>query len=898
MAAVAARYAIHTDPVAAPRAVVVEKDARFTMLTSRCVRMEYCPGGEFEDRPSQAFWFRRQPVPKVTVNWGRGKLTIQTSHLKITYRPEQGGFTADSLQVELVGEKTTWHYGQHDPENLMGTERTLDGVDGAKKLEPGLMSRSGWAVVDDSESLVFDSGGWLSPRSSGTDRVDLYFFGYGTRYQECLRDFCAIAGTIPLIPRWALGNWYSRYWAYTDRELLDLMEEFQSRRIPLSVCVIDMDWHVVKNPHTRGWTGYTWSRKHFPNPRAFLGAMHRDYNLKISLNLHPADGVYPHEKAYPAMARLMGIDPASKKPVSFDIADPKFAKAYFELLHHPHEKTGVDFWWMDYQQRKDCRLEGLDVLWWINHLHWLDSGRSRKQRPFVFSRWAGLGNHRYQIGFSGDTIVSWDSLAHLPYFTATASNVGYSWWSHDIGGHFWGYENPELYARWVQYGVFSPVLRLHSSKNRFQTRRPWEQGITAREVASQALRLRHALIPYIYSMNRLTHTQSVPLVRPMYWTHGNDEQAYHCPNQYWFGTELIAAPYLQPIDPQTGHSRQVVWLPKGDWFDFTDGTWYRGGRWHALYGTIEQTPVFARAGAIVPLDTKTEWNHTGNSPEMELAVLAGADNALELYEDDGRTQEFENGVFAVTRIEQQYSKQRTRLTIHPAKGDLSVVPRKRSWTIRIGGIRQGSRVRVTVGGKPVKVESRYDPKPNTQVVIVPPVAISAKVDVSVSSAKQPLLNRDDRFIARMERVLAGFELHVNAKQRLYQRFVVDREDPAGLEDERIVLSPEQRRCLCELLFGAGYEIFDDCIDEHRRMVLWNNNNRSDVKRYIARGHRFQKESYTVAPFEVVPLQGGNPWRDEPAMPTGSPWRICVAWGHAHESIVEQTGREKPYRVVL
>src|SRR5690606_29482521 len=122
-------------------------------------------------------------------------------------------------------------------------------------------------------------------------------------------------------------------------------------------------------------------------------------------------------------------------------------------------------------------------------------------RTFIFSRWGGLGNHRYPIGFSGDTHVTWRSLAYQPYFTATAANVGYGWWSHDIGGHTFGIEEPELYLRWVQYGVFSPIFRLHSTKNHFHERLPWKYDAEIGRLASDMLRLRHQLIPYLYSMS-------------------------------------------------------------------------------------------------------------------------------------------------------------------------------------------------------------------------------------------------------------------------------------------------------------------------------------------------------------------------------------------------------------
>ncbi|MBK8050904.1 MAG: hypothetical protein IPK16_29660 [Anaerolineales bacterium] len=201
-------------------------------------------------------------------------------------------------------------------------------------------------------------------------------------------------------------------------------------------------------------------------------------------------------------------------------------------------------------------MRGLDPLYWLNHLHFYDLGRDGAKRPFIFSRWGGLGNHRYPIGFSGDTVVSWKSLAFLPYFTATAANVGYGWWSHDIGGHMWGVEEGELYARWVQYGVFSPILRLHSSNNPYSERRPWAWGLDIERASREAMQLRHALIPYIYTMAWRNTSEGIPLVTPLYWSHPEVEDAYNCPQVYWFGSELIAAPFVAPAQSDVGLSQR------------------------------------------------------------------------------------------------------------------------------------------------------------------------------------------------------------------------------------------------------------------------------------------------------------------------------------------------------
>lgn len=702
-------------PLANPDAIITVKNVRFTVLTDRLIRLEYSADNRFEDRPSQAFWYREQPVPKFKKSVTDSSVEIETDYLHLKYQITSKGFTVKTLSITLKLTGVTWQYGAKQTDNLKGTARTLDMAGREVKLENGLLSKSGWAVVDDSDSLIFNKNGWLESRNpqrkkypARNTQYDLYFFGYGTDYAACLRDFTAVAGKIPMIPRYILGNWWSRYWAYTQNELKALMEDFRAHEVPLSVCIIDMDWHITKTGNaSSGWTGYTWNRELFPDPEGFIRWLH-EQGLRTALNLHPAKGIYSHEQQYKQMAKWMGKDPEKKKPIPFDISDPHFMEGYFEILHHPYEEAltpspspegrgeqlpsprggragdegGVDFWWMDWQQGTKSKIEGLDPLWFINHLHYYDLGRDGRKRPFVFSRWGGLGNHRYPIGFSGDTLVRWSALAFQPRFTATAANVAYGWWSHDIGGHMFKDKTPELYLRWVQFGVFSPIMRLHSTKLPTLERRPWEKPERIFHAARDAMQLRHALIPYIYSMAWRAHQTGISLVTPMYYAHSGDNSnasAYEAQDQYFFGSELIVAPITAPSDPKTGLASKRVWFPAGTWFNFFTGEQFAGRKWHEVKAALEDIPVFAKAGAIVPLAPKPAWGGLDNPTELDIYIFPGADNIFELYEDDGETIGYQNGKYATTRFELKGNT----FTIHPTQGDLSVIPAQRMFRIHI-----------------------------------------------------------------------------------------------------------------------------------------------------------------------------------------------------------------------
>ncbi len=702
----------------------------------------------------------------------------------------------------------------------MGTTRTLDKVSGGTRLEQGLLSRSGWVVVDDSATLVFDETGWLQPRNAANRTQDLYFFGYGLDFQSCLQDYTRITGRAPLLPRWVLGNWWSRYWPYSADELLQLMTDFRSHEVPLSVCIVDMDWHLVNvGPGINGWTGYTWNRDLFPDPPAFIAWLHTQ-GLRTALNLHPALGVRSYEAAYPEMAQRLGIDPASGQTVAFDIADPVFTQAYFEVLHHPQEADGVDFWWMDWQQGQQTNVPGLDPLWWLNHLHYHDLGRAGK-RPFVFSRWGGLGNHRYPIGFSGDTHVTWDTLAFQPYFTATAANVGYGWWSHDIGGHMQGIEDSELYTRWVQFGVFSPIFRLHSTSNLYHDRRPWGFDAEVFRITRDAMQLRHALIPYLYSLSWLNETQDVVPVRPMYHAHPDRDEAYVCPQQYFFGPDLIVAPYTTPADPDTRLSRQVVWLPPGEWYNFFSGERYAGDSWQVIYGRLDETPVFARAGAIVPLAPRVGWGGVDAPETLDIFCFAGADGRFNLFEDDGESMAYRDGAYAVTLIEQRRREGQVEIVVNAPTGDTQFVPKGRRVRIHIVGVGSWAEATVLTADGAAAVPATFDAVRQTLTLDEIELDGGADLRIGIQAPDADESNGTDAITRTLLRLLAAFRMETLAKTALAKALQSEPGNPAVLTPFQIELTSSQMRALLETMVQAGchkvgYEAGQQTV------VLWNN----------------------------------------------------------------------------
>lgn len=744
--------------------VITGQSFRISVLTDRLIRLEYSAAGSFEDRKTQTVTDRSFPVPAFQMEETEEALRITTDVLCLRY--DKKAFSADGLSIALTGRYarlgSVWHYGE-EPEDLGGTARTLDGADGEIPLEHGILSAHGWSVLDDSRSLILAEDGTVKARRD-PKALDLYFFGYGRDYQNALADYYRLTGAVPLLPRFALGSWWSRYHQYTEQSYLELMDRFERENIPLTVAVVDMDWHLteVDPKYGTGWTGYTWNRAFFPDPERFLAQLHRR-GLKVSLNVHPADGVRAYEDAYPAFARFMGVDMEKEEPVRFTPGDSRFLEGYFRYVHHPLEEQGVDFWWIDWQQGTSSDMEGLDPLWILNHRHYLDA-KERHARGLILSRYGGPGSHRYPIGFSGDTVITWKSLAFQPYFTAAASNIGYGWWSHDIGGHMRGSRDDELAVRWVQYGVFSPIMRLHSSNELFNGKEPWRYDRIAEEVMKTFLRLRHRLIPYLYAMNLRASREGVPLVQPLYYRHPDEQMAYQVRNEYYFGSELLVCPLTSPADRASGRAVFHGWLPEGLWTDLFTGLVYSGGRNIDLYRGIETIPVLMRGGAILVLDGREEGNAVDLPPVLTVCVNAVSDGAFTLWEDDGRDAAFREESWAQTGMRVETGKNLV-FTVEPARGNVRILPEKRGYRLRFYGLRQGAKPQVCIDGAcAAPVSCSYDPAKGIWDVELPEVSVGRTIRVVFSGAELHDDQRMSRIFDYLDRAQTAFAL----KGRIYE----------------------------------------------------------------------------------------------------------------------------------
>lgn len=802
-----------------------DNHVRFTVISDGAVRMEYAPDGQFVDTKSFVAVQRAYPAADYRVKRGAW-IEIATPKMVLRYRKNSGPFTASNLSVRSpkgAAVPFVWKPDMQQKGNLKGTYRTLDGYDGdtyvyderrpKMPIEDGLLATDGWTLIDDSDNFLFDGDKeweWVEKRPDDGAQ-DWYFLAYGHDYKAALRDFTLFAGKMPLPPRYAFGYWWSRYWAYSDKELRTLVKNFRAYDIPLDVLVIDMDWHYTDGDRG-GWTGWSWNRTLFPDPAKFLRWLDGE-GIRSTFNLHPADGVRCGEDSYADVARDMGIDPASKQTVPWVSSDKKFIRSIFRRILTPMERDGVDFWWLDWQQQPtDPAVEGLSNTWWLNYVFFSGMEKNRDVRPMLYHRWGGLGNHRYQIGFSGDASITWASLDFQPYFNSTASNVLYGYWSHDIGGHHMADRiDPELYIRWMQFGALSPVMRTHSAKSAGLKKEVWNFAPEHADILRSTIRQRYALAPYIYTMARKAYDEGISLCRPMYYEWPEASEAYAFRNQYLFGDDILVAPVTAP--GKEGYATVQVWLPEGKWYEWQTGTMLDGGRTVERTFALDEYPVYVRAGAILPMYGDTVKNLNANDEEILLTFFPGGSGEFSLYEDNGDDKRYA-AEFARTHLKSVRDGNLLTVTVGKRIGAYRGMPAERKFSVKV--LASAAPVSVTVDG--AKADWTYLGEEFALIVEIPRTDCAAEkvVRIRYEDAKVDF-NGVPAAARRMARAMEEFKYHAARKpwEQSWRYTYTDEFGPMGSIAEAVEYAPER----IPQLIGEFRKAYDDLPGVLRRQGL-------------------------------------------------------------------------------
>ena len=458
--------------------------------------------------------------------------------------------------------------------------------------------------------------------------------------------------------------------------------------------LFDNDWHYRDVGKSIGLkTGFTFNDSLFADPAKMIGMFH-DRGIRVGLCINPTDGFYPHEAGYKALASTLEL--TEPTVVKFDPLNPKVLDLMFKCFLHPLESYGVDFFWNDYQGNGN-----INNLWAMNHYLFLDSNRTEDRRGMILSRCGIIAPHRYGILYGGSSEISWANLRKLPFMILNASNVGVSWWSHDVAGNHGGMEEGELYLRYLQLSVFSPILRFHGARGPYYKKEPWLWDAKITSIAADFLRLRHRLIPYLYTEAYNYTKTGTPLIQPFYYNYMwvYDDDLYK--NQYYFGSQLLVCPILDKKDTLMDRTLHRFFMPDGIWYDFITGK-------YISFFRDEDYPIFAHAGSIIPLSNRSDYNNTSLPTDMEIQIFPGVSNTYTLYEDDGVTSLYENGYFLKTSIDYNYLKNNYTVIIRAVDGKSGIVPEKRNYKMVFRNTKKADSVTAYFNNDNIAVDGYVD----------------------------------------------------------------------------------------------------------------------------------------------------------------------------------------------
>ena len=507
--------------------------------------------------------------------------------------------------------------------------------------------------------------------------IDL-FFVVSREPATVMAEYARITGYPELPPLWSFGYQQSHRTLGTPEEILAEAKAFREKKLPCDTMI-----YLGTGFCPSGWntdnTEFTFNPKAFPDPKAMFDQLHAD-NFKVVLHV-----------AYPI--RIPEMNGTAKDPCIAGKRAETQPSCYWDM-HRPVFKLGVDGWWPDEGDALNLpsRLVRNKMYWEAPQLDRPD------ERPFALHRNGTPGMQRYgAFLWSGDVQSRWETLkTHVPNAVNTSLS-GVPYWGTDIGGFVPTTElTGELYVRWFQFASFNPSFRAHGRT--WKLRLPWgwntgEQGpietpnvpiapaelhnAQVEPICRKYLELRYRLMPYLYSAVHETTKTGLPVIRAMWLHYPDDPIAVARGDQYLWGRDILVAPVVEK-----GATSRKLYLPKGGWYDFWTGKREEGGKEITRQVDLETTPLYVRAGSIVPLGPVKQ--HTGEKVDQptQLAIYAGADAAYQLYEDDGISFRHRQGEWM--GIQMAWSDARKTLSLRLAPGSKMLAPTRRNFEVKLG----------------------------------------------------------------------------------------------------------------------------------------------------------------------------------------------------------------------
>ena len=552
--------------------------------------------------------------------------------------------------------------GQHQAGVLNYRGESVDiGQDNTNISTPMLLSSNGYGIFWNNGSRTRFNNRFVHAlyiSSEVADSIDYYFL-YGPDFDKIVASYRELTGQAPLFGKWAYGYWQCKNRYDSQQELEAIAAKYRELHIPLDNIVQDWFWWNVM--------GEPVFNKNYPDPKGLMETLHREHvHIMFSVwpYFRPGSPVYDDmdkKGFFIDKTKVSGFHPAGM--ALYDAFNPEARKYYWNLMDNALFKIGADAWWLD---TTEPETEGLEMNLLVTHKVALGNGAryanefplltttgvyagqrkdSEQKRVFILSRSGYAGIQRNSVAvWSGDVDPNWETFRRQIPAGLNLSVSGIPYWTTDIGGFV--VANPEdpnyreLYIRWFQFGVFSPIFRAHGTRTTNQNE-IWSYGPEAQKILTDYDRLRYRLMPYIYSLAWKTTNEGYTIMRPLVMDFRQDTHAQNVTDQFLFGPSLLVNPVVE-----AGATSRRIYLPDAVWYDFWTGSTTQGARSLDAAAPIERLPVLVRGGSILPLGPDIEYASEKPSDPVEIRVYRGANGSFALYDDEGDNYSYEHGAHA------------------------------------------------------------------------------------------------------------------------------------------------------------------------------------------------------------------------------------------------------------
>jgi alpha-D-xyloside xylohydrolase len=722
------------------------------------VHVLYSPTSSFPTRFDPVVIQKSWPEVKWALQTGDEDVTLSTARIKVVVSRQDGAITYRDLAgnqlvqetsrkltpVKVNGEDT---FRAESFVNIYGSREGLYGLgqhqagvwnyrgesvdisqDNTNIAIPFLVSSNGYGVFWNSAARSrFNNrfANYLYISSDVADVIDYYFF-YGPDLDKVIARYRDLTGQAPMFGKWAYGFWQCKNRYKTQAEILGVARKYRELHIPVDNIVQDWFWWNRKGEFV--------FNKNYPDPRAMVEELHqKNFHLMISIwpFFEPGSVNYDYmDKQGWFIDKFKYAKPPyhTDAMAVYDATNPDARKYYWEQVNQGLFSLGLDAWWMDTTEPETegeeeniqlgHKLAAGNGDRYVNLYSLLTTGAvykgqrsaSDKKRVYILSRSAFAGSQRNAVtAWSGDINSDWFSYRRQIPAGLNFALSGIPYWTTDIGGFVFGSPSDpafrELFVRWFEYGTFSPILRVHGTRNPDENEL-WAYGPDAQKILVSYDRLRYRLLPYIYSLAWKTTSESYTPMRPLVMDFRTDVRAQNIGDEFMYGPAFLVNPVTEP-----GATTRRVYLPGARWYDFWTGRSLDGGMEINADAPLDRLPLYIRAGSIVPLGPEVEWSTEKPADPIELRVYRGADGVFTLYEDENDNYNYEKGVYATILLRWDDAMQ--TLTIGDRQGRFPGMLASRTFRVAFVGENHG--VGIGPSDTPDKVVN-YSGK---QIVVAP-----------------------------------------------------------------------------------------------------------------------------------------------------------------------------------